>query len=307
MIIRIGVDNGNKNTKTVHSVFNTGIVAYEQKPEITDEWLKYNDMYYCLSQERIGYTKNKTTDERFFLLTLFGIAKELIFRNVADNNVEIVLGVGLPPEHMATLKSAYMSFFKKENISFEYSGKGFCINIVDVKVFPQGYAAAVKHLNDNQSLLKYPKLYLLDIGGRTVDIIELNNGRINIATCQSREDGVNTIYNAVKREMRTHDVQISECEIDSIINGNLDGIFLSENLLQQVGSTVSLHVKQMLLSISEDGYDLKNAYVILIGGGSKLLKPFIDASKQLNNYFYCDDVHGNARGYEYLMRIAATR
>lgn len=302
MVIKIGVDNGNKNTKTAHAVFNTGVVSYKEKPEITNEWLKYDGIYYCLSAERIGYTKDKTKDERFFVLTLFAIAKELIARSIVDSYMDISLGLGLPPEHMSMLKTAYMEFYNKQNVCFEYGNRSFCVNIVDVRVFPQGYAAAVKHLNENQELLKYPKLYLLDIGGRTVDIVELNQGRINILTCQSREDGINTVYNAVKREMRKHDVLITENEIDNIINGELNGIFLSQDIIEIVRQTASCHVKKLMLSISEDGYDLTNSYVIFIGGGSKLLRPFLIKSNQFNNFCYCDDIHGNAKGYEYLMR-----
>ena len=42
----IGVDNGNANTKTVHTVFTSGITEHDVKPPIGDELIKYKDKYY---------------------------------------------------------------------------------------------------------------------------------------------------------------------------------------------------------------------------------------------------------------------
>ena len=42
--------------------------------------LKYGGSYYTLSAQRIPYQKDKTTDERFFILSLFAIAEEIEHR-----------------------------------------------------------------------------------------------------------------------------------------------------------------------------------------------------------------------------------
>lgn len=39
--------------------------------------LKYGGSYYTLSAQRIPYQKDKTTDERFFILSLFAIAEKI--------------------------------------------------------------------------------------------------------------------------------------------------------------------------------------------------------------------------------------
>ena len=39
--------------------------------------LQYGGKYYTLVDERIPYRRDKTEDERFFVLTLFAIAKEI--------------------------------------------------------------------------------------------------------------------------------------------------------------------------------------------------------------------------------------
>ena len=53
-----------------------------------------------LSNERIPYRKDKTGDDRFFILTLIAIAEELTARGVDEKELyRIQLPVGLPPAH----------------------------------------------------------------------------------------------------------------------------------------------------------------------------------------------------------------
>ena len=66
--IVIGVDNGNANTKTVHTVFKSGLTEHDIKPPVADEWIKYNNKYYTLSSKRLVYMRDKTKDENCFSL-----------------------------------------------------------------------------------------------------------------------------------------------------------------------------------------------------------------------------------------------
>ena len=54
---------------------------------------------YSLTEKRISYLRDKTEDERFYVLTLFAIAKELERAGIMepDEVVDITLLVGLPP------------------------------------------------------------------------------------------------------------------------------------------------------------------------------------------------------------------
>ena len=75
--IRIPVDHGNGNIKTMNTVFKTGISASDLAPGRGMEYLEYNGKFYLPSNRRIPYQRDKTKDFRFFALTLMGIAKEL--------------------------------------------------------------------------------------------------------------------------------------------------------------------------------------------------------------------------------------
>lgn len=66
----IAIDHGNKQVKTVHgNAIVSGVQKSKTRPYGRDV-LKYGGSYYTLSAQRIPYQKDKTTDERFFILSL---------------------------------------------------------------------------------------------------------------------------------------------------------------------------------------------------------------------------------------------
>lgn len=73
----IAVDHGNKQIKTVHTPpFTSGLIQSDT-PGFGTDALTYRGKYYTLTDQRIPYRRNKTEDERFFILTLFAIAHEI--------------------------------------------------------------------------------------------------------------------------------------------------------------------------------------------------------------------------------------
>ena len=71
----ISIDHGNRNMKTEHFTFTSGLVESDSRPAL-GEYMHYNGRYYALTEQRIPYMRDKTVDDRFFILTLFGIAME---------------------------------------------------------------------------------------------------------------------------------------------------------------------------------------------------------------------------------------
>ena len=68
--VRIAVDHGNRNMKTCSQVFTTGLTIQDKKPARGEKFLFYEGKYYVLSENRIPYQRDKTQDDRFFILTL---------------------------------------------------------------------------------------------------------------------------------------------------------------------------------------------------------------------------------------------
>ena len=67
------MDHGNRNMKTCHFIFTTGLTEQDKKPARGEKYLKYQGKYYTLSEKRIPYQRDKTQDSRnrFWILTLF--------------------------------------------------------------------------------------------------------------------------------------------------------------------------------------------------------------------------------------------
>ena len=82
----ISIDHGNKQVKTIHHApFTSGLVCSEVRP-FGGETLTYQGRYYTLTDQRIPYRRDKTEDERFFVLTLFAmIRRDYVVRFVWQN------------------------------------------------------------------------------------------------------------------------------------------------------------------------------------------------------------------------------
>lgn len=120
----IAIDHGNYAIKTVNHSFIAGVSEHTVKPPIADEILEYDGKYWTLTGNRLSYMRDKTQDERYFILTLFAVAKELEKAGSFSPFEQIDLAVGLPPEHYGALKNKFAQYFKRNGtINFVYKDK----------------------------------------------------------------------------------------------------------------------------------------------------------------------------------------
>ena len=146
----IAIDHGNKQVKTVHgNAIVSGVQKSKTRPYGRDV-LKYSGSFYTLSAQRIPYQKDKTTDERFFILSLFAIAEEIEAQGAYISGLmPIDLAIGLPPAHFGAQNKAFVRYFKrKEPIYFSYRDKLYSILIRNVQCYPQAFAAAAMMLGE---------------------------------------------------------------------------------------------------------------------------------------------------------------
>ena len=139
----IGVDHGNKQIKTAHGEpFVSGLQQSLTRP--FGQSLQYCGTYYTLSNERIPFHKDKTEDDRFFVLTLIAIAEEITARGLSEKEQQhIQLAVGLPPAHFGAQAEKFTAYFQGRGlVAFMYGDKHYTISIEDVACYPQAYAAA---------------------------------------------------------------------------------------------------------------------------------------------------------------------
>ena len=141
----ISIDHGNKQVKTIHHApFTSGLVCSEVRP-FGGETLTYQGQYYTLTNQRIPYRRDKTEDERFFVLTLFAIAYELEAASFyGAGPVRVQLAVGLPPAHYGAQQKRFAEYFLNRGaVSFTLHDRQYEVLIDEVSCYPQSYAAAV--------------------------------------------------------------------------------------------------------------------------------------------------------------------
>lgn len=108
--------------------------------------------------------RDKTQDDRYFILTLLAVAKEL----EDTGRYSPVEQVGLPPEHYGVLKDKFTRYFKRDGIiKFVYKDKPYSIMIDKVMVFPQAYAAVVPKSSMVVNMLR---VFVVDIGGESLPL-----------------------------------------------------------------------------------------------------------------------------------------
>ena len=145
----ISVDHGNKSIKTPHLLFTSGLVESENQPGIKTDCIFWDGKYYSLTEKRISYLRDKTEDDRFFVLTLFAIAKELEYAGIKepDDTVDVTLLIGLPPAHYGQLHARFEQYFlrKREVVDFEYNGRYYSIRIGKVVSYRSCLKLASEH------------------------------------------------------------------------------------------------------------------------------------------------------------------
>lgn len=295
----ISIDHGNSAIKTLNFSFISGLSEHMVKPPITDEVLEYNGSYWTLSSKRLNYMKDKTQDDRYFILTLFAIAKEMESAG-QYTPVEIIdLSVGLPPEHYGILKDRFASYFKRDKeVRFIYKDRPYCIKINNVMVFPQAYAAVIPQ---SSLVINTLRIFIVDIGGYTTDVLLLRNGKPDMQFCRSLETGIITMNNEIIRKVNSlHDMKIEDEHISAVLSGK--ETILPQDVKDTILSATRLHAKDILDQLRELQVDLRSNPAVFVGGGSILLRPFIENSHQVAKADFITSTNANAIGYDMLGR-----
>ncbi len=299
----ISVDTGNKKMKTENCEFNSGVEILNTLPGELEEVIEYEGKYYVTTNRRISYMEDKTADERYFILTLFAIAKELSYREKneglrSQTLQEIELLVGLPPAHYGRLRKKFREYFYRNGTVVEFCYKGIPYRIVfkEVKVYIQAYAAYCL-LAGKKRLSVVPKVLLIDIGGFTVDYMLLRFGQLEMEY-DSLENGVIRLYNSIKAAIRQkYSILLDEEDIDNIILER-GGVYKTE-LKERVREVVIGYVTELLGKFRELGIDFNTTQTIFLGGGAILMAEFIQIvwKRYGGEYSIINDTKANAKGY----------
>ena len=299
----ISIDHGNKQIKlTGKRFFTSGLRESDSRPPIGENFLKYKGKYYALSEKRIPYMRNKTDDNRFYILTLFAIAFGIEDTGQYKNDLmHINLLVGLPPAHYGGQYEQFQSYFvSKEIEEFEFRNKQFKIFVDEVAVYPQAYAAAVTVFSRISS---FPKVVIIDIGGFSVDYLSIKNGESDFSDCDSLENGVITLYNQIVARVNSDlNILLDESDIDAILKGDTENYSVDVRLI--VNNSAQVFVSDLVGKLRERSIDLRSGKAVFVGGGSILLRNQIEASDKISSTIFVESISANAKGYEILHRAS---
>ncbi|WP_347548236.1 ParM/StbA family protein [Pseudalkalibacillus hwajinpoensis] len=175
----------------------------------------------------------------------------------------------------------------------KYQGKKVNIKFDEVKVYPEGFAAYINLVMDNDlniinKDLIDKRILIQDIGGLSTDIAVIKNRNVDDDKAQGFNLGVAESLEAIREEIRSkHGVELdSRRDVVDIITKKND-----RNHIMVRGSRTSVHdiTDRILLELAKKQYrHLRNVWqknsqseiCYFVGGGSIVLKDYL---KTLNN------------------------
>lgn len=312
--IKIGVDVGNYDTKTQNCTIASGYKRYDTKPEIATKILEYNGSYYVPDiSERMPYVADKTQNDQCLILTLFGIAEELIYTakkaikdgETATDSVQaeidkykhIKLGIGLPPGHFSSLSHKTLDYYNERlsgEINISYKKYRFSFVIDTTRVYPQDFVAVFK--NKESEIAKKKRYYIVGIGGGTVDVIPVINGDPDVNNCFSLESGTRVMYRKICADVqRSYGEMLDESLVEDVLRN--EETILDDNIKALIKENAEKHYADIINGCIQQGVKLSLYPVVFFGGGALLLKEYITSDKKMKNPEIIADTHANAKAY----------
>ena len=182
---------------------------------------------------------------------------------------------------------------------FEFHGKRFKIHITESITYPQAFAAIMPVYSQ---ISGFPRVIALDLGGFSADYILIRNGQADLTVCDTLENGVIILYNQIiSRVNSDFDILLDESDIDAVIRGESNDY--SDEVKHIVNDSAKMFISDLFGKLRERSIDLRSGKTVFIGGGSILLRKYIEASGKVSSPIFIDKISANAKGYE----CAATR
>ena len=292
-LLVVGIDHGFSMMKTPHATFENGVEKLGGEATLSNNTLIYQGNYYKVGEGRLPLMQTKTENENYFLLTLAAIAKEMDIYQ--QRKADVILAVGLPFSRFGKEKEDFYHYLLREDsIQFNYCARDYEIQIIDVYVFPQCYAAIADKLRE------YGRENLIvDIGSKTIDVIHTRNyvpvesesTSIPAALIQCMEGIKSNVYQNCNR--RVSEDMIQQMILEKDVNIPTDcKVIIREGLAD--------FAKGMEAKLAELGFDLEMFTVIYAGGGATLMKNY--GTLKSANIHYLEDIRANAKGYEFLAK-----
>jgi plasmid segregation protein ParM len=251
---------------------------------------------------------NKSEEDQTLVMLFAALAldaareenKEVFKRKNNVIEATYTLGTGLPLREVKEGKDVGYRFQllgSVHQVEFlvtpKYQGIKVNIKFDEVKVYPEGFAAFINLVMDNDlnvinKELIDKQILIQDIGGLSTDVAVIKNRKVDDDKAQGFNLGVSASLDAIREEIYArHEVELdSRMDVVDIITRKND-----RNHIMVRGSRTNVHdiVDRILLDLAKKQYrHLRNTWArnsqseicYFIGGGSIVLKDYL---KTLNN------------------------
>lgn len=239
-------------------------------PPMSDELMEYEGRYWTLTGKRLPICGIKPR----MIVSLFSpcspsqrnlspredipLCSRLIWRLGYPRNTTACSKTSLPP--ISSAMGSSVSSTTSAPIS---------ILINSVRVFPQAYAAVVP---ESSKVVHTLRVFVIDIGGYTTDVLLLRNGKPDLQYCRSLETGIITMHNEIVRKVNAlHDMRIEDEHISAVLRGQ--ETILPPMCRRRIRAETQKHAKRILDELRELQVDLRSNPAIFIGRWRILVPP----------------------------------
>lgn len=305
-LLIFGVDIGNRNIKTASTEPVIAGFEVDDNPLPVPKVLYYNDRYYAHTDKRLEKRADKTKDMDYYILTLMAVADEMMANGLNGGNYDIVLAPTLPPGsfRVKDARNNFERYFMQQKlVQFAFSGYNFSLNFVEAMAAPQAYAAVDDIIN---RLEEHPRVLIVDIGGGTVDFMELIYGKPTANIIKSQPWGTIKMYDKIIEYFDTIGEPVAESAVDEVFL-NPAKVLMREERQNVIRRLAQEYILDLIKSIKARGYPITDDYVVFCGGGSLLFETVLRESGELNAYEFIGDIRACARGAEQMVKRALER
>lgn len=150
--IKIGVDNGNYNTKSSERMLYASEFAVSDREFITsDMQLFYKGAYYAIGGKRMSFQQEKTKEDDTFILTLPAIANAM--KTVGVFYVDVLLGAGLPIDIYGAQKEVFRQYYLRDDIFFRFEEADTVARLQTVKCLLRATLRSASIINSLESTI----------------------------------------------------------------------------------------------------------------------------------------------------------
>lgn len=142
---------------------------------------------------------------------------------------------------------------------------------------------------------------IVDVGGGTCDIIEMKDNLPVLETLRTVEIGTIPMSNHISQVVKTKTTYKAERRIiEKAICG--EPTRLPDTALQIIQEEAQKHADEIVAEIKKAVEDVRLLQVVYIGGGTKLLRKYLEKHTEIDKPIFITDQKANVKGY-YKMRM----